>query len=56
MLNFVIDEILTHGVLFKAKFFLHIFSLGVTINGVLKIPIKVDLPLGFLTIGTYNTK
>jgi hypothetical protein len=29
MLNFFVDEILTHGVLFKAKFLFHIFSLSV---------------------------
>jgi hypothetical protein len=32
MLNFVANEILTDGVLFKAKFLLHIFSLDVVVN------------------------
>jgi hypothetical protein len=56
MFNFVVGEILTHGVLFKAKFLLHIFSLGVTVHGFFSIPIKVYLPLDFSTIGTYNTQ
>jgi len=56
MFNFVVDEILTHGVLFKAKFLFHIYSLGVIINMFFSIPTKVNLPLDFSAIGTYNTK
>ncbi len=41
MLNFVVDEILTHGVLFKAKFLLHMFSLGVTINRFFLFPLRL---------------
>jgi hypothetical protein len=41
MLNFVVDEILTHGVLFKVKFMFHIFSLGVTINGFFLFPLRL---------------
>jgi hypothetical protein len=54
MLNFVVDKILTHGVLFKAKFLLHIFSLGVVVNRFFQIPLR--LPLDFSAIGTYNTQ
>jgi hypothetical protein len=41
MLNFVADEILTHGVLFKAKFLLHIFSLGVIVNEFFLFPLRL---------------